>query len=151
MNWFYSFAMVLDAGFLLLVSLVMNVWIAAVGTPVHDDSSYSLFLFLFIAALFAALHRTLFDVSRGRGDVARAAALTSLLFLVGKRSSDCTSPWRALGSMYGTDGAPLVVLLSVYDSAQLFLSGAEFSKLYMKTWGSQSARRDPLARHSHGQ
>ena len=34
--------------------------------------------------------------------------------------------------------APIVVLLWVYNSAQLFFWGAEFSKVYTKTVGSQS-------------
>jgi len=45
------------------------------------------------------------------------------------------------GSTYSAAGSPIVVLLWVYYSAQLFFWGAEFSKVYTKTVGSQSERQ----------
>ena len=136
---FYSFAMVLGAGFLLLVSLVLNVWIAAVGIALPRIVIF-VFSFLLIATLFAALYRSVPDVSLAWGDVALAAALTSLLFLVGKHFIGLYFTQAGFRSTYGAAGSPLVLLLWVYYSAQLFLWGAEFSKLYTKIWGSQSER-----------
>ena len=40
-------------------------------------------------------------------------------------------------SAYGAAGLPLVLLLWVYYSAQLFFWGAEFTKVYTRTVGSQ--------------
>jgi membrane protein len=42
-------------------------------------------------------------------------------------------------SLYSAAGAPIIVLLWVYYSAQLFFWGAEFTKVYAKTVGSQHA------------
>jgi membrane protein len=39
--------------------------------------------------------------------------------------------------MYSAVGSPMVVLLWIYYSAQLFFWGAEFTKMYAKTVGSQ--------------
>ena len=44
-------------------------------------------------------------------------------------------------STYGAAGSPLVVLLWLYYSAQLFFWGAEFSKVYTKTVGSKCGRQ----------
>ena len=43
----------------------------------------------------------------------------------------------SLRSTYGTAGSPMVVLLWVYYSAQVFYWGAEFTKVYAKALGSQ--------------
>jgi membrane protein len=48
-----------------------------------------------------------------------------------------TSFW----STYSAAGSPIVVLLWVYYSAQLFFWGAEFSKVYTRTVGSQRDRQ----------
>jgi len=44
-------------------------------------------------------------------------------------------------SSYGAAGSPIVVLLWVYYSAQLFFWGAEFTKVYTKTLGSSAGPR----------
>ena len=40
------------------------------------------------------------------------------------------------GSTYSAAGSPIIVLLWVYYSAQLFFWGVEFSKVYTKTLGA---------------
>ena len=45
------------------------------------------------------------------------------------------------GSTYSAAGSPIVVLLWVYSSAELFFWGAEFCKVYTRTWGSHSDRK----------
>ena len=47
----------------------------------------------------------------------------------------------SFGSTYSAAGSPIVVLLWVYYSAQLFFWGAEFTKVYTKTEGSQRDRQ----------
>jgi membrane protein len=43
-----------------------------------------------------------------------------------------------LGSAYGAAGSFIVVLAWVYYSAQVFFFGAEFTKVYAETFGSQT-------------
>ena len=45
----------------------------------------------------------------------------------------------SFGSTYGAAGSLVIVLVWVYYSAQLFFLGAEFTKVYTKTFGSQFA------------
>jgi membrane protein len=134
---FYSFAAVLAIGFLLLLSLVLNAGIKAIGISVLPADSFAL-LNLVIAVLFAALYKILPDVSLKWSDVALGAMITSVLFTLGKQLIGMYFAAAGFGSAYAAAGSPIVVLLWVYYSAQLFFWGAEFSKVYTKTVGSQS-------------
>ena len=91
-----------------------------------------------IAVLFAALYKIVPDVRLKWSDVALGAMITSLLFMIGKQSMALYFAHATFGSTYSAAGSPIVVLLWVYCSAQLFFWGAEFSKVYRKTVGSQS-------------
>ncbi len=137
---FLSFTMVLGTGFLLLVLLVLNAWIAAVGISLPQIATFVMSV-LVIAVLFAALYKTVPDVRLKWSDVALGAAVTSLLFTIGKQFIGLYFAKTSLGSTYGAAGSLLVVLLWVYYSAQLFFWGAEFTKVYTKTLGSQCERQ----------
>ena len=108
---FYSFATVLGTGFLLLVSLVLNAWIAAMRISVPRAATFMM-SYLVIAVLFAALYKIVPDVRLKWSDVALGAMITSLLFMIGKQSWGCTSripasdrriapPARRLSCCYG--------------------------------------------------
>jgi membrane protein len=137
---FYSFATVLGIGFLLLVSLVLNAWIAAMRIAVPRVATFVM-SYLVIAVLFAALYKIVPDVRLRWSDVALGAMITSLLFMIGKQLMGLYFAHTRFGSTYSAAGSPIVVLLWVYYSAQLFFWGAEFSKVYKKTVGSQSDRQ----------
>jgi len=136
---FYSFVTVLAAGFLLLVSLVLNTWITAMRVSVPRAATFMI-SYLVIAVLFAALYKIVPDVRLKWSDVAPGAMLTSLLFMIGKQFMGLYFAHTSFSSTYGAAGSPIVVLLWVYYSAQLFFWGAEFSKVYRNTVGSQSGR-----------
>jgi membrane protein len=137
---FYSFATVMGAGFLLLVSMVWNAWIAAMGIAVPQAATFMLSV-LVIAVLFAALYKTLPDLKVNWSDVALGAIITSLLFTIGKQLMGLYFAHTSFASTYGAAGLPLVVLLWVYYSAQIFFWGAEFTKVYTRTVGSRRGRR----------
>ena len=136
---FYSFATVLGIGFLLLVSLVLNVWMAAMKIAVPRAATFMI-LYLVTAALFAALYKILPDVRLKWSDVAPGAMITALLFIIGKQSMALYFAHATFGT-YSAAGSPIVVLLWVYCSAQIFFWGAEFSKVYKNTVESQSGRQ----------
>jgi len=147
---FYSFAMILGVGFLLLVSLVLNAWIAAMGKffasalPTPESLLHVatfLISFLVITFLFAAIYKMLPDVRLQWSDVAVGASVTSLLFAIGKQLIGLYLGKTSFGSTYGAAGSLVIVLVWVYYSAQLFFLGAEFTKVYTKTFGSQFARQ----------
>jgi membrane protein len=142
---FYSFAMILGVGFLLLVSLVLNAFIAAMGKffggflPAPEALLHvatALISFLVITGLFAAIYKLMPDVSLKWSDVVVGAAVTALLFTVGKQLIGLYLGKASIGSTYGAAGSLVVVLVWVYYSSQLFFLGAEFTKVYTKRFGS---------------
>jgi membrane protein len=152
---FYSFALILGVGFLLLVSLVLNAWIAAMGSffgsflPTPEAVLHAatfLFSFFVITFLFAAIYKLLPDVHLIWSDVAIGASVTSLLFTIGKQLIGLYLGKASFGSTYGAAGSLVIVLVWVYYSAMLFFLGAEFTKVYTKTFGSQfSGKLQPVS------
>lgn len=136
---FYSFATVLGAGLLLLVSLVFNAWIAAMKISVPRAARFTM-SYLVIAVLFAVLYKIVPDVRLKWSDVALGAMITSSLFTIGNQLMGLYFANTSFGSTYSAAGSPIVVLLWVYYSAQLFFWGAEFTKVYTRTAGSQRDR-----------
>ena len=110
---FYSFATVVGAGFLLLVSLVLNASIAAMRISVPRAATF-LMSYLVIAVLFAALYKTVPDVALMWRDVALGALIASFLFMIGKQFMGLYFAHASFGSTYGAAGSPIVVLLWVY-------------------------------------
>ena len=137
---FYSFATVVGAGFLLLVSLVLNASIAAIGISVPRAATF-LISDLVIAVLFAAHYKIVPDVELKWGDIALGAMLASFLFMIGKQLMGLYFAHTSFRSTYSAAGSPVVVLLWVYYSAQLFFWGAEFCKVYTKKLGSHRGRQ----------
>ena len=136
---FYSFVAVLSIGFLLLVSLGLNAWTVAMGIALPPATTF-LISYLLVAALFAVLYKIVPDVILRWSDVSLGAMITALLFMIGKQFLELYFANTSFGATYSAVGSPVVVLLWVYYSAQLFFWGAEFSKVYTRTVGSQRGR-----------
>jgi membrane protein len=71
--------------------------------------------------------------------VAIGAAVTSVLFMIGKSLIGWYIGTSAVGSTYGAAGSLIVLLLWVYYSVQIFLLGAEFTKVFANRVGSRQA------------
>lgn len=145
-NRFPSFAMVLGIGFLLLVSLVMSAVLAGLSNYLgHLVPSLQivwpavnfLFSFAVITVLFAMIYKTLPDVKIAWGDVWIGAAITSLLFAIGKALIGLYLGNSSVGSTYGAAGSFVVLLLWVNYSAQILFFGAEFTQVYANKYGSR--------------
>jgi len=144
---FLSFAMVLGVGFLLLVSLALSAGLAALGklmggmlpTPIFVGGIVNLFVpFMVITLLFAMIYRILPDIEIAWSDVWIGAAFTSLLFTIGKFLIGFYLGRSSVASAYGAASSLAIILIWVYYSAQIFLFGAEFTRVYAKKYGSQS-------------
>ena len=142
---FLSFAMVLGIGFLLVVSLVVSVGVAAVtaylrsalplppGVFAAGDLVISLGV---VTLLFAMIFKILPDVSIRWRDVAIGAIGTALLFTIGKFLIGLYLGASSVASSYGAAGSVIVALLWVYYSACILFFGAEFTKVYARRCGS---------------
>ena len=66
---------------------------------------------------------------------------TAFLFSIGKFLIGLYIGSSAVASSYGAAGALIVALLWIYYSTQIFLLGAEFTKVYAHHHGSSSQCR----------
>lgn len=136
---FYSFATVLSTGILLLVALLLNSLGSAMRVLVSPAALF-VTLWLVVAVLFAALYKIVPNTAVRWSDVAVGAVIASLVFVIGKQLLELYLAHASVGSTYSAAGTPIVVLLWVYYSAQLFFWGAEFTKVYAKSLGSHHKR-----------
>jgi membrane protein len=141
-----SFGMVLGIGFLLLVSLVVSAAVAAVGKwatgllPAAEMLVQGLTFvvsFVLVTLLFAMIFKVLPDVEIAWRDVWIGAAVTALLFTLGKLLIGLYLGKSGVASTYGAAGSLVIVLLWVYFSAQIMFLGAEFTKAYASRYGSR--------------
>jgi membrane protein len=137
---FYSFVTVMCIGLLLLIALLTNAWVVAMNLAVSRAATF-LILYLLIAVLFATLYKVVPDVPLKWSDVVLGATITSMLFMLGKQVIGLYFANANFGSTYGAAGSPVVLLLWMYYSSQLFFWGAEVSKVYARTLGSHHVRQ----------
>jgi len=140
-----SLALVGTLGFLLLVSLVVSTLISALSSYINAYLPFGyavlqtlsfLMSFGLITLLFGAIYKVLPDRNIEWHDVLIGALSTALLFTVGKSLISLYIGSSTVASSYGAAGSLIVVLLWIYYSAQIFLLGAEFTKVYASHHGS---------------
>jgi membrane protein len=136
---FLSLCVILVIGFLLLVSLVSSTALMAFSDylgrtlpnfsiilyPLHHALSFG-----FTTVFFAVIFKILPDYPVEWQDVWLGAAMTSLLFSVGKHLISLYIGSGNMASSYGAASALIMVFVWVYYSAQIFLLGAEFAKAH---------------------
>jgi len=141
---FFSFAMVLGAGFLLLVSLVISAALGALGqffggsepTLIWKAINF-IISFGVTTVLFALIFKYLPDAKVQWRDVWIGAIATALLFTIGKAALGWYLGRSSTTSTYGAAGSFVALLLWVYYSAQILFLGAEFTQVYAKAYGSK--------------
>ena len=148
----FSFALVIATGFLLMVSLVVNAWLAALGRfasqhlPAPEgvlDVANAILSFLVITSLFAAIYRIMPDTRIEWRDVMLGAAVTSLLFTAGKFVIGLYLGKATFASTYGAAASIVVLIVWVYYSGQIFFLGAEFTRAFANRYGSQPLAAAP--------
>jgi membrane protein len=147
---FFSIALVLGIGFLLLVSLLFSAAIAAAGKffgeflPLPEaalQALNALLSFFAVTVLFALLFKVVPDVHIEWRDVWVGSAVTSALFSLGKLVIGLYLGKAGVGSAYGAAGSLVVFLVWVYYSAQIFFLGAAFTQAYTERHGSLARAR----------
>lgn len=153
-----SVGMILAIGFLLLVSLAASAAISALGSwsfgwLAHWEALAHaidiLFSYAVGTALFAMIYRFMPQVHIRWHDVWIGAAVTGLLFAIGKSLIGLYIGKSAVASGFGAAGSLAVLLVWVYYSAQIFLLGAEFTWVYANQFGSHKNKPAP-AREQQG-
>ncbi len=97
--------------------------------------------------IFAAIYKVLPDIDLDWGDVAVGAMGTAVLYEIGQLVIGVYLHSAGASAAYSAAGGLIVVALWIYYSAQVFLLGAEFTKIYAMRRGSrhEDARKGALA------
>jgi membrane protein len=142
---FFSFAMVLAIGFLLLVSLVVTAVLSSFTAMISSFLGDATFVahaidilvsFGFVTLLFALIYKYVPDVEIQWRDVWVGAALTSILFTIGKYLIGLYIGTSGVSSTFGAAGSLITILVWVYYSSLIFFLGAEFTRVYATQYGS---------------
>ncbi|HUP97710.1 MAG TPA: YihY/virulence factor BrkB family protein [Usitatibacter sp.] len=142
----WSFGLVLTIGFLLMVSLALSATVTALGSyfaaylpgaPVILRTLEFLVSFTVITGLFAMIYKILPSTRIEWRDVWVGAAVTSLLFWIGKYLIGLYIAKSAVASPFGAAGTVVIVIVWVYYSAQIFFLGAEFTRAWALRRGSR--------------
>ncbi|CAI2767520.1 YihY/virulence factor BrkB family protein [Flavobacterium collinsii] len=148
-NRIMSFSMIVSVGFLMLVSLMLNAVLDLLNSRLKiylEDSMVYLFyvinliiVLVSITLLFAIIFRTLPDGVIKWKDAFIGAGCTAVLFLIGKFAIGFYLGNSTIASVYGAAGSVIIILVWVYYSAIILYFGAEFTKVYAKSFGGQIA------------
>ncbi|WP_231567310.1 YihY/virulence factor BrkB family protein [Lacinutrix sp. Hel_I_90] len=135
-----SFGFILIIGFLLLISFVMTSLLNTFSKRLHSlfPDNFIDFLYIFdiiislgfIYLLFAAMFKYLPSNTLSWRSVRVGAALTSILFVIGKYLLGIYFSTMQPGSTYGAAGSIILIMLWVSYSSLILFYGAHFTKVY---------------------
>jgi membrane protein len=136
-----SLAMILAIGFLLLVSLVISAALTALsdtfGTGAILRALHLIVSIGVVTVLFAMIFKYLPDKEVKWRNVWIGAAVTSVLFTIGKVLVGMYLAKSSVASGYGAAGSLVIILLWVYYNSQILFIGAEFTQVYSSLQGDQ--------------
>jgi membrane protein len=142
-----SFGLVLGLGFLLIVSLVVSAVLAGLskwwsgwfsGWNIFFEMLNIAVSFGIFTLLFAMIYKLMPRAKIPWRDVWTGAAVTALLFTLGKMLIGLYLGRNSLASGFGAAGSLVVLVAWVYYSAQIFLFGAEYTWVYANQRGSRA-------------
>ena len=141
-----SFGLVLGLGFMLTVSLVVSAALAALGkwwggwfegwVVYFEILNFAVSCGIF-TVLFAMIYKIMPRAMIPWRDVWTGAAVTALLFTIGKVLIGLYLGKSSLASGFGAAGSFVLLIVWVYYSAQIFLLGAEYTWVYANRHGSR--------------
>ena len=160
-----SFGMILGIAFLLMVSLVLSAAISALGKwwgsafverELLLQAVNLLFGYVMTTIVFAMIYKLMPRVHVRWRDVWVGAAITAMLFSIGRLLIGLYIGKSGIASGFGAAGSVVIIFVWVYYSAQIFLLGAEFTWLYARTFGSMRLLQNrpenqPANQSQHGQ
>lgn len=151
---FLSFGLILGLAFLLMASLAVGAAVAAMGSyfstllPGWEVLLHGINLGMSLVVetlVFAMIFKFMPSTKIAWSDVWVGAAVTAALFELGKLLIGLYVGKAGISSTYAAAGSIAVILIWVYYAAQIFLLGAEFTKVYAGERGSHRAEPATLA------
>lgn len=138
---FLSFTTVLGLAFLFMVSTVGSTVVTTMGGKMSGGSEVVAFILthlvslVMMTALFGMIFKLLPDAKMKWRDVILGAAVTAVLFEIGKIALAFYIKGSAT-QVFGAAGSLAALLLWVYYSAQILFFGAEFTQAYTRKYGT---------------
>lgn len=140
-----AFAAVLGVAAVLFASLVVSALLSGFGEGPLVRAADLAAGFVVTTTLFTLVYKLLPSVRLEWRDVWVGAAITAALFTAGKFVVGLYLGRASVASAFGAAGSLVVVMVWVYYSAQIFLLGAEFTRLYAAEHGSRRMAAGPSA------
>jgi membrane protein len=146
-----SLTLVIGLGFLLLISMLIATAIRLLGELLDRFTDFSALVvdtinmgvsLVIVSLLFGALYKVLPNIRLQWRDVLVASFGTAILFEGGQTVIGYYLANFISANIYGAAGGIIVLLIWVYYSAQIFLLGAEFTKVWATHYGSKSHPQD---------
>ncbi|WP_083745778.1 YihY/virulence factor BrkB family protein [Variovorax sp. KK3] len=155
-----SFGLIMGLAFLLIVSLVVSAVLAAFGNwfgglvPGWEALLQVLNLLIslgIMTLLFAMIYKLMPTARIAWRDVWIGALVTAVLFELGKLGIGLYLGKSGVDESFAAAGSLVVLVAWVYYAAQIFLLGAEFTKVYADAHGSTSGMKAMAATDVHAQ
>jgi membrane protein len=146
-----SFGMILGIAFLLAVSLVMSAALSLIGKwwdgwlGGWEIVAHALDIVVnlgLLTVVFALIYKKIPRVEVGWHDVWIGALVTAVLFTIGKVAIGLYLGKSDVTSAFGSAGSLVVLMVWVYYAAQIFLLGAEFTRIYAEKFGSRRSIKE---------
>jgi membrane protein len=152
----FSLGIILSVAFMLLVSLVISTALSGMGdrlgsflpSGLSEPVLQAVNLVVSLAAitlLFAAMFKVLPDAKISWRSVWVGAAVTAVLFVVGKYVIGLYLGKSNPGQAYGAAGSLAVLLLWIYYSSLIVLFGAEFTETWAQERRGETIEPEPGA------
>jgi membrane protein len=151
----FCFLLIVIAGALVLFSLAASAGITAVQKLLEARLEIGLskvvggtdvvLSWLLMTVLLGMVYWLLPDVQIGWRDVAWGAAITSMLFTLGKYGVGFYLQQTGVNTTYGAAGSLVLLLLWIYFSSLIFLLGAEFTRVHSRRYRDGRAPASPGA------
>jgi membrane protein len=145
-----SLLLVMVLGMLLLFSMLIATGARYVGHLLDDEPAPRLLVdafdlglsFIVVSLLFAAFYKLLPNCRLRWRDVLVGSCGSAVLFGAGQTLIGLYLSRFITASIYGAAGGVIVMLIWVYYSAQIFLLGAEFTKVWAHHHGGWLPREE---------
>lgn len=142
----FSLGMVLAIGFLLLISLALSSMLSVLsGWIVSNLPDFTIYLFyvinyalslVIVTVLFALIYKYLPDVEITWKVVWVGATVTAVLFLLSEIALSIYFGNVEVGSLYGSAGSLVVMMLWVAYSCMILFFGASFTQVYARRYAT---------------
>jgi len=140
-NRLLAFILVIGVGLVLVIGAFGSVVVSVLASILPFgviDPDFSIISFITLATLlFALIYKLLPEVDIAWRDVWLGALITSVLVTIGGWALGFYFSVSGIGTAFEAAGALAIMLIAIYYIAQIFLSGAIFTRVYATTFGSK--------------